>query len=378
MTSILTFKWLWVQDVHFGVTSVPIGAITASFKCVYDAAKRRGISKVVFGGDVTDRPLSLVNDYASEYMQFIIWLLKDAFENDIEIIIIEGTPSHDWKQARLFEQMKKELGIDVKLVYITKLTIIHLEDFGNVLVVPDQWRPLASTTYNEVLTLLKEKELEQVDYAFMHGSFNYQVPKFLRSRLDLHDEDAYCKLVKKGIFIGHEHSYSTYKNIYCAGSLERTKHGQEEEKGAFFVEERLTGKLHVEFLRNSKAQVFKDVLVDGLTSDEILSKIEDMGINLEQPANIRLVVMRDVQVVSEFIKKYKLLYPEIKWSLKNVSSGNEKNEDFQLEQADIEFQQINLDRSAITSFLMKRIEEKYPEKVSQIKFLLEETIEQPE
>lgn len=378
MTSILTFKWLWVQDVHFGVTSVPIGAITASFKCVYEAAKRRGISKVVFGGDVTDRPLSLVNDYASEYMQFIIWLLKDAFENDIEIIIIEGTPSHDWKQARLFEQMKKELGIDVKLVYITKLTIIHLEDFGNVLVVPDQWRPLASTTYNEVLTLLKEKELEQVDYAFMHGSFNYQVPKFLRSRLDLHDEDAYCKLVKKGIFIGHEHSYSTYKNIYCAGSLERTKHGQEEEKGAFFVEERLTGKLHVEFLRNSKAQVFKDVLVDGLTSDEILSKIEDMGINLEQPANIRLVVMRDVQVVSEFIKKYKLLYPEIKWSLKNVSSGNEKNEDFQLEQADIEFQQINLDRSAITSFLMKRIEEKYPEKVSQIKFLLEETIEQPE
>ncbi len=378
MTSILTFKWLWVQDVHFGVTSVPIGAITASFKCVYEAAKRRGISKVVFGGDVTDRPLSLVNDYASEYMQFIIWLLKDAFENDIEIIIIEGTPSHDWKQARLFEQMKKELGIDVKLVYITKLTIIHLEDFGNVLVVPDQWRPLASTTYNEVLTLLKEKELEQVDYAFMHGSFNYQVPKFLRSRLDLHDEDAYCKLVKKGIFIGHEHSYSTYKNIYCAGSLERTKHGQEEEKGAFFVEERLTGKLHVEFLRNSKAQVFKDVLVDGLTSDEILSKIEDMGINLEQPANIRLVVMRDVQVVSEFIKKYKLLYPEIKWSLKNVSSGNEKNEDFQLEQADIEFQQINLDRSAITSFLMKRIEEKYPEKVSQIKSLLEETIEQPE
>ena len=378
MTSILTFKWLWVQDVHFGVTSVPIGAITASFKCVYEAAKRRGISKVVFGGDVTDRPLSLVNDYASEYMQFIIWLLKDAFENDIEIIIIEGTPSHDWKQARLFEQMKKELGIDVKLVYITKLTIIHLEDFGNVLVVPDQWRPLASTTYNEVLTLLKEKELEQVDYAFMHGSFNYQVPKFLRSRLDLHDEDAYCKLVKKGIFIGHEHSYSTYKNIYCAGSLERTKHGQEEEKGAFFVEERLTGKLHVEFLRNGKAQVFKDVLVDGLTSDEILSKIEDMGINLEQPANIRLVVMRDVQVVSEFIKKYKLLYPEIKWSLKNVSSGNEKNEDFQLEQADIEFQQINLDRSAITSFLMKRIEEKYPEKVSQIKSLLEETIEQPE
>ncbi len=375
MTSILTFKWLWVQDVHFGVTSVPIGAVTASFKCVYEAAKRRGIKKVVFGGDTTDRPLSLVNDYASEFIQFIIWLLKDADENDIEIIIIEGTPGHDWKQARLFEQIKKELGLEAKLVYITKLAIIHLEDFGNVLVVPDQWRPNASTTFNEVLTLLKEKNLTQVDYAFMHGSFKYQVPSFLRNRSDLHEEEEYCRIVKKAIFIGHEHGYSTYKHIYCAGSLERTKHGQEEEKGAFFVEEMRSGSLHVEFLRNSKAQIFKDVFVDGLTSDEILSRIEDMGVDLEQPANIRLVAMQDAQVVAEFIKKYKLIYSEIKWSLKNLSSPSEKTDDFQLEQANIEFQKINLDVGTITSLLMRRIEDKYPDKSGQIEVLFNETIE---
>lgn len=370
-----TFKWLWVQDVHFGATSVPIGAITNSFKCVYEAAKRRGIKKVVFGGDTTDRPLSLVSDHASEYIQFIIWLLMDALENEIEIIIIEGTPGHDWKQARLFEQIKKELGIATKLVYIAKLAIVYLEDFGNVLVVPDQWRSNTSITFTEVLTLLKEHKLTQVDYAFMHGSFKYQVPSFLRNRLDLHDEEEYCKLVKKGIFIGHEHGQSSYKQINCAGSLERMSHGQEGEKGAFFVEEIKDDKLHVEFLRNSKAQIFKDVFVDGLNADEILSKVEDAGIDLEKTANVRLVTVSDVQVITEFIKKYKMIYSEIKWSSKSLAKPGDKPEDFQLEQADIHFQQINLDLSAITEILMKRIGEKYPDRVGQIKEVFNETVD---
>ena len=100
-----------------------------------------------------------------------------------------------------------------------------------------------------------------------------------------------------------------------------------------------------------------------------------MGVDLEQPANIRLVAMQDAQVVAEFIKKYKLIYSEIKWSLKNLSSPSEKADDFQLEQADIEFQKINLDVGTITSLLMRRIEDKYPDKSGQIEVLFNETIE---
>ena len=104
--STLTFKWLWTQDIHFGVTSIPVGGVTESFKAVYEAGKRRGIKKLVIGGDITDKALDLTNDYGPEFITFAIWLIKDAEENDIEIIIIEGTPSHDWKQARLFERLK--------------------------------------------------------------------------------------------------------------------------------------------------------------------------------------------------------------------------------------------------------------------------------
>ena len=105
----MIFKWLWISDSHFGVSSVPVGAITDSVTNVYESGKRRGIQAVVIGGDTTDRPLELINDYSIEFIEFGAKFLKDAGENGITIIVIEGTPSHDWKQARLFESLKRTL-----------------------------------------------------------------------------------------------------------------------------------------------------------------------------------------------------------------------------------------------------------------------------
>lgn len=373
MTWTSSFKWLWTQDIHFGVPSIPVGAVTKSFKTVYEAAKRRGIKVVVIGGDITDRPLDLTTDYSIEFIEFGIWLLNDAQENGITIIVIEGTPSHDWKQARLLERLKASIKATTNLVYITTLSIVNLEDFGNVLIVPDQWRPSTQTTLLEVKALLKEKGLTQVDWAFMHGSFDYQVPEFLRKRLDLHDSLEYSKLVKKGIFIGHEHTRSSYLNINCAGSIERTKHGQEEEKGGLFVEEIVQGKVHVEFIRNANAQIFKDLLVDDLNPEQIFRKIEDLGIDLEKFANIRLLATKDIEVVSEFIKKYKLIYTEIKWSLKNLSSPDQKVNLVELEQ--LEFSKVNLDVLAIQELMLSRLIEKHPERISGLKHVLDSTVE---
>lgn len=376
MISTLTFKWLWVQDVHFGVPSVPVGAVSQSFKMVYEAAKRRGIRKLVIGGDLTDRPLELTNDYGSEFVQFVIWLLNDAEQNDIEIIVIEGTPSHDWKQARILEQLRESINSKAKLVYISVLSIVNLDGFGNVLIVPDQWRSSTETTLLEVKTLLREKNLEQVDWAFMHGSFDYQVPVFLRSRLDLHKSDEYLKIVKKGIFIGHEHTRSSHFKINCAGSLERTKHGQEEEKGGLYIEELVNGKVHVEFIRNSKAQIFKDILVDDLTPEQILSKIEKEGVNLEQFANIRLVATKDADVHNEFIKKYKQVYPEVKWSFKNMSSKEESQTLTEVEL--IEFSKVNLDTNTIKELLISRLADKFPDRLHSLKMVLDNTLERLE
>ena len=368
----MTFKWLWVQDIHFGVPSIPVGGITESFKAVYEAGKRRGIKKLVIGGDITDKALDLTNDYGPEFITFAIWLIKDAEENGIEIIIIEGTPSHDWKQARIFEKLKESLNSDVKLIYISTLSILYLEDFGNVLVVPDQWRASTSTTLMEVKTLLREKNLEQVDWAFMHGSFDYQVAEFLRKRLDLHDSDEYNQIVKKGIFVGHEHTRSSYQKIQCAGSIERTKHGQEEEKGGLFVEELPTGKIHIEFIRNNKAKVFKDILTDDLNPDAIFRKIDELKIDLNRFANIRFVATKDIEMVNEFIKKNKLIYPEIKWSVKNLSV---KNQDNLVELETIEFAKVNLDVGAIKDLLVSRLTKKYPDRLAGLKNVLDNTIE---
>ena len=366
-------SFLWVQDVHFGANGLPFNAVTQSFMYVYNVAKRKGIKAVVFGGDTTDRELPLWTDGAVEYIHFIDWLLKDAYVNGIEILGIEGTPSHDYKQFMLFEEIKASQKLETKLLYVSKLTIINLPMFGNVLIVPDEWRTKAVDTYNEVLVLLKEKGLEKVDWAFMHGCFKYQMPTFLQHRLDLHDEEDYCKIVNKGIFIGHHHNFSEYKKIHCAGSLERWSFGQESEKGAFFVEELMNGETYVEFIRNPCAQVYMDVIVDGLTSNEILSKIKKFDVDLHSPINIRLTTTSGIEVVNEFIDKYKYIYTEVKWKSKDLSKKGIKPVT-QLVDDQLVFSKINLDFDTLETLMLNRLAEKYPEKISKLTYLFKDML----
>lgn len=366
-------KFLWVQDVHFGANGLPFNAVTHSFMYVYNIAKRKGIKAVVFGGDTTDRELPLWSDGAIEYINFIHWLLKDAEENNIAIVGIEGTPSHDRKQFVLFEEIKASAKLKTQLIYVSKLSIVDLPMFGHVLVVPDEWRSKATDTYNEAILLLKEKELKQVDWCFMHGSFKYQVPSFLQHRLDLHDQDDYCKIVKKGLFVGHEHVHSEYQKIHCAGSLERWSFGQEAEKGAFYVEELMNGSTYVEFIRNAVAQTYIDVIVDGLTSNEILGKLKKLNIDLNTQVNIRLTTTSGIEVVNEFIEKYKFIYTEIKWKSKDLSKKGSKPVTLTADSKLI-FSKVNLDFETLESLMLKRLADKYPDKINQLTYIFKDML----
>lgn len=372
-----TEKFLWVQDVHFGTSALPLGAVTQSFKYVVDIAIRKKINRIVIGGDITDRPLTLSDDYSSEYIVFAIWLLTLCANLGIEIVIIEGTPSHDWKQARIFEFIKDELGLNVGLVYISTLSIIHLDGLGDVLIVPDQWRTKASTTFEEILTLLKERGIKTVQYAFMHGSFKYQMPKFLRNKLDLHDEEEFCKIVDKAILIGHDHHRSNYKKIHCAGSLERSSHGQEDPKGAFFVEQLENGKPYIEFIRNDMAQVYKDLFVDGLDANEILDKFNELRLDLDKPAHVRLVSTTGLSIVTEFIKRYEKIYDNVVWSSKDLSKKGDSNSVAEIGETELSFAKINLDIDTISTLLSKRLQNKYgDEKTKDLKVILDEVIDE--
>ena len=139
-----------------------------------------------------------------------------------------------------------------------------------------------------------------------------------------------------------------------------------------FVEELPTGKIHIEFIRNNKAKVFKDILTDDLNPDAIFRKIDELKIDLNKFANIRLVATKDIEMVNEFIKKNKLIYPEIKWSVKNLSV---KNQDNLVELETIEFAKVNLDVGAIKDLLVSRLTKKYPDRLAGLKNVLDNTIE---
>ena len=93
--------------------------------------------------------------------------------------------------------------------------------------------------------------LTKVDYAVMHGQFDYQLPKHITG-MPRHDSQKYLDIVKHYIFIGHIHTHSVYDRIIAQGSFDRLTHGQEEPKG--YVVSIVDDEEKISSLRNTYAR----------------------------------------------------------------------------------------------------------------------------
>jgi hypothetical protein len=178
-----------------------------------------------------------------------------------------------------------KIGADLK--YVTTLSIEYIERFGiNVLYVPDEWEPTTEKTLAQVRELLRAKGLDYVDYAIMHGQFEYQLPAHVKA--PSHDSEAYLKIVKELVFIGHVHTYSRYKRIVAQGSFDRLTHGEENPKGHVRFYKRTNGDLDLEFRETFGAKRFVTVNCLGLNLEETLEKVKSVVLSLPDDSFVRV------------------------------------------------------------------------------------------
>src|SRR5690606_24238089 len=102
---------------------------------------------------------------------------------DVAVRVLEGTPSHDREQSKRFVVINESVGkIGADLVYIDELSIRYEERFDmNLLFVPDELNHDPNITLAQVQELMAERNLEKVDFAFMHGQFEYQLPSHVKA-----------------------------------------------------------------------------------------------------------------------------------------------------------------------------------------------------
>jgi DNA repair exonuclease SbcCD nuclease subunit len=339
-----------ISDIHLGHKRNSTSEIIANLRCaIPDDAKSSELNIIFLAGDVFDDLLNLPDNDVLEISGWISHLLYVCKKHDILLRILEGTPSHDWKQSQLFLMIEKitNSGADVK--YITDLSIEYIERFDiNVLYVPDEWDN-PETTMVQVHQLLRAKGLEKVDYAIMHGQFEYQLPAHVKA--PKHDSASYLAIVKELIFIGHVHLHSRYDRIIAQGSFDRLSHGEEGPKGHVRAIIYPDGRKDITFVENVNAKKFVTIKVNDMSLDDSLAVIDDNTMFLPEKSHVRIEANYDHPLFTSMevlIRRNPLLT----WT--KLPREQEKDEEVFVEDNSV-FVAITITKENLPALLLERV-----------------------
>lgn len=278
-------------------------------KAFPDNAETGELDLIIIAGDLFDRLVYYPDPNISIIRRWMFLFLHMCKRRDIVVRVLEGTPSHDWKQSVHFitENEVADIGCDIK--WVESLSIEHIERFGiNVLYVPDEWKHQTDDVWKDVCKEMSEKGLEQVDFTILHGAFNYQLPSHVP--VPTHIPERYMGITKYFVFGGHIHRRSQYGNILAAGSFDRLTHGEEEDKGHYrVVVDRNNVDHEIRFVVNEGAKLYKSVDCTGLTLDVALTKIDQMVDTLPIDSHVRIIAEKGSPILvgfKEVVDRYRL------------------------------------------------------------------------
>lgn len=309
-----SFRFVSLGDVHLGHHQTPTAKIIENLDryCTNDQVLK-DVDMLIITGDLFDRLLHNADENLDLIHRWITRVLYRCAYLDVVIRIVEGTPSHDRGQSRFFVEQAANAKIEVDLHYATQLEIEHNERFGiDILYIPDKWRPDTAETLEEVRVLMHKKGLEQVDFAIMHGAFEYQLPSIVKE--PTHDSSAYLKLVRYFILIGHVHLVTQLERILAAGSYDRICHGEEGPKGYYDVRLRSETDYDIVFVQNKGAKRYDTLDCTGLDTKALNVKIRQSVDTLPKGSAIRLRCSAHDAAAGD-IDGLKKQYPQFEWSL---------------------------------------------------------------
>lgn len=294
-----------VSDIHLGHPRTSVFHITANLRTAFpDNAETAKLDLILLAGDIFDRLLTLPQEEVDEIQEWIVYLLTLCCKYNILLRVLEGTPSHDWKQSRQFSNINKGLETPAKLKYVDTLSIEIIEELGNlsILYVPDEWNHDAHETWLQVQELLKLHGLEKVNIACMHGSFDYQLPI---ESIKNHNSELYQSIVEDFVVIGHVHIRSERGKILAQGSFDRLSHGEESPKGHYRMTLGVEHNTHW-FVENTGAKLYLTVDCRELTLEGLLKHMRSVE-DYPTGSAFRLLIRRDSELhrdVGEIRKKW--------------------------------------------------------------------------
>lgn len=361
------------SDIHLHHSKTPTTFILENLYQAFPDTPETGELDIIWlAGDLFDGLMSLPDPNVVEIRMWINWFLRMCKKRDIVLRVLEGTPSHDWKQSRLFTSINEIAEIGADVAYAETLSIEYIEKFGiNVLYVPDEWEPEPDDTWKQVQQLLSAHRLDKVDFSIMHGAFSFQLPSHVQ--VPTHVPERYLDITRHYIFIGHIHRHSIFERIIAPGSFDRISHGEEEPKGHVRVKVRKEGSDDIVFVPNEGSKIYKSVTCTGLPIKEALKKVDDVAKTLPEESHVRIIGSKQDTIMAS-LDQLRSKYPHLFFvSKEDKDTVVSKETLINLRNS---YQPIAIHNRNIKKLLMDRLKEKGVESrlISRAEELLDECI----
>ncbi|AQT28154.1 putative nuclease SbcCD D subunit [Vibrio phage pVa-21] len=316
------------------------------------------IDALFVSGDLFDRLLNLPTTEVEDINEWTERLLRLSKSCRTPIRILEGTPSHDWKQSATISQMNELYQIGADIMYVEDLAIIEDESLGMTIgYVPDEYRESCEQTTIEFKELMATRGYDKVDMIIMHGMFEYQIPKAAAKSVSHFKEYEWEEMVRHAIIIGHDHRHKSKGKVVVPGSWERLAHNEEDDKGCLVVD---VGHDVTDVYHLTNEDAMWHITIDGvkLTDVEVIAKAEHQlhqFARLERPMGRLKVKYNRKYDISARLSEWKKAFTEV-----IVEGASESDEEIAKSEIDDEFklsgEAININDENIEGMIMREAE----------------------
>lgn len=357
----------WSQDQHFLHRRFKSSRLRAALEYGFPNNETTGALDMLFyGGDFFDHLADSVHDEEfQDACAYINWRCQSASKYNYPIRILHGTKSHDMDQVKWWVKINESLAKPADLKYMDTVCIEHHPILGDILYVPDNWKPTADEVWEDVCEVLRSKNLTMVDWIIMHGAFKHQLPEHLHNKVSfLHDSHRYSKICRKYVLVGHVHLQSQWKNIISCGSLDRASFGEEAPKGMMKI--RCTSKGDdILFIENPYARTMLTYPIDELDPDieDVVAWIDDQINRYDADyMSLRFLCAKTSELYLNQ-KTLMLKYPKVELVFKDNEEKAEKTHLLKLKQNKAITTEYDLSDNSIKTMLKQRIGDKYTESI---------------
>lgn len=342
---------LAVSDIHLHHPRTPTSLIISNLRRdIIDNPEARELDILWIPGDLVDRLMTVPDESNHLVQRFLVLLLRFCKLYAIRLRVLEGTGSHDYGQSKMLVTLNESTGIDADLRYYPKLAYDTEEDLGiSVLYIPDELNSDSSVTWHQVKKLLDEFGVEKVDYAIMHGLFEFQLPAHVVD-VSAHLSERYESIVDRHIIIGHHHTHRIEGKVIVPGSFDRLAHGEEGPKGSVWIKD-YGHRTQVRFLENHGAKRYTTINLHDLALEDAMARL-DAVVAGALPGSAFFVKANAVDPAAKLMDVIKGRYEDFVWT-----SAFERDDQTstRIDEIELNYTPIRLERDNLPGLVQERL-----------------------